>query len=902
MSILAPERWQIVSGYLDEALDMSDDGRRAWLDGLAQKHPAIAADLRSLLDEHRVLQREGFLQDAPPMPLVYPVLAGQTCGVYTLIASLGHGGMGNVWLAERSDGRFDRQVAIKFLNAAILGRGGQERFTREGRILARLSHPLIAQLVDAGVSASGQPYLVIEHVAGEHIDEYCERQALDVHARVELCLDVLAAVAHAHANLVVHRDLKPSNVLVTADGGVKLLDFGVAKLLEQDRRDAMMNLTREAGAALTPEFAAPEQITGENITTATDVYALGVLLYVLLSGHHPAGAARRSAADMVRAIVDIEPVSMSEASRRSFDRDLETIVAKALKKRPQERYGSVAAMADDLRRFLRHEPISARPDTITYRAAKFVRRNRVSVAVSVFAVTALAVGLYEINRERMIAERRFVDVRQLANKLFDIDVLVRQLAGSSKVRQTIVDTSLDYLRRLGEDVHGDPDLALDIGTAYMRVARVQGVPISPNLGQSDQAEQNLRTAETLIRAVLTAEPGNRTAFLRMAQISHDRMILAGNRRPDDEALPLAGQAAMWMARYIDTGPVDPAERQQVLLAMNNIANRFRIERNYDEALRLGYRAIDLATKLDEPLQRGSLLMNTAYIHRDRGELNEAVTDIRRAVQALTPPPGPGLPDQGRVANFALALSRQGAILGDIDHVSLARAADAMPSLERSFEISDEYTHKDATDSLNRGHLQPAVMVLARILRDPDPVRSLSLYDHLVVHLGEIKNNSQFRRYEARALAASTYPLARLGRLDQAHTRLDQALAKLKDLKLYPAREVSLGSELDDALRAQGDLQASAGDVANAVRTYMTLLDLVVASKPAPEEELADAVDLARLYASLANLHRRAGRAEDASSLDRRRIELWQRWERKLPGNVVVRRELDAVSRLSVHSH
>jgi tetratricopeptide (TPR) repeat protein len=255
-----------------------------------------------------------------------------------------------------------------------------------------------------------------------------------------------------------------------------------------------------------------------------------------------------------------------------------------------------------------------------------------------------------------------------------------------------------------------------------------------------------------------------------------------------------------------------------------------------------------------------------------------------------------------VANLALALSRQGAILGDIDHVSLARAADAMPSLERSFEISDEYTHKDATDSLNRGHLQPAVMVLARILRDPDPVRSLSLYDHLVVHLGEIKNNSQFRRYEARALAASTYPLARLGRLDQAHTRLDQALAKLKDLKLYPAREVSLGSELDDALRAQGDLQASVGDVANAVRTYMTLLDLVVASKPAPEEELADAVDLTRLYASLANLHRRAGRAEDASSLDRRRIELWQRWERKLPGNVVVRRELDAVSRLSVHSH
>ena len=400
--------------------------------------------------------------------------------------------------------------------------------------------------------------------------------------------------------------------------------------------------------------------------------------------------------------------------------------------------------------------------------------------------------------------------------------------------------------------------------------------------------------------MLAAEPSNRTAFLRMAQISHDRMILAGNRRPDDDALPLARESAMWMAKYIESGPVAPAETQQVLLAMNNVANRFRIARKYDEALSMGYRAIDLAGKLREPLQGGSLLMNTAYIHRDRGELNEALIDIRRAVQVLTPASAPGVPDQGRMSNLALALSREGAILAEIDHVSLAQAADAVKPLERSFQISDDYAHKDPTDSLNRGHLQPAVMVLARLLRDSDPVRSLALYDHLLLHLGEIKNNSQFRRYEARALAASTYPLTRLGRLNEGRDRLDAALSKLSGVKLYPTRQAELGSEVDDALRAQGDLEASRGDIAGAIRTYTTLLELVMASKPSPDDDLTDAVDLSRLFASLAGLERRAQHDENAGSLDRRRIELWQQWDRKLSGNALVRRELDAANPGSAH--
>src|SRR5206468_3346080 len=210
-------------------------------------------------------------------------------GAYKLISPIGQGGMSSVWLAERNDGRFERRVAVKFLNIALAGSAGERRFRREGKILGRLAHPCIAELIDAGISPAGQPYLVLEHVEGEHIDHYCDQRTLDVRARARLFLDVLAAVAHAHSNLIVHRDIKPSNVLVTADSQVKLLDFGIAKLLEDERHAASPSqLTREGGGALTPQYAAPEQLTGGAVNAATHVYALGVLLYVLLTGRHPA--------------------------------------------------------------------------------------------------------------------------------------------------------------------------------------------------------------------------------------------------------------------------------------------------------------------------------------------------------------------------------------------------------------------------------------------------------------------------------------------------------------------------------------------------------------------------------------------------------------------------------------
>jgi len=419
MSTLSPEQWRALAPYLDQALEMDETQRSAWLSALAGENPTLAAQLSPLLAEHARLAKVGFMDANPAVPqFSRQGLAGQVVGAYTLVSPIGQGGMGTVWLAKRNDGRFERRVAVKFLNQALVCGTNEERFKREGNILGRLKHPHIAELVDAGVSASGFPYIVLEYVEGDPITRYSDLQKLNIQDRIRLFLDVASAVAHAHANLIVHRDLKPSNVLVSKGGQVKLLDFGIAKLIEtEDSENALTALTAPGGQVLTPEFAAPEQIAGAPVTTATDVYALGVLLYLLLTGQHPAGPSLRSPAQLVRAIVDTEPQRLSEivtaahadpktvtdnAAQRTttpdklqrlLRGDLDPIVGKSLKKDPRERYASVTEFADDLRRYLNHEPISARPDAFAYRARKFIRRNRVPVSLAGLALAALVVGL-----------------------------------------------------------------------------------------------------------------------------------------------------------------------------------------------------------------------------------------------------------------------------------------------------------------------------------------------------------------------------------------------------------------------------------------------------------------------------------------------------------------------------
>ena len=394
--ILGNQEWATIDPFLDQALELSGTERDDYIARLALEHADIARLLRELLADRDLLESQGFLEQ-PVMALTEESLVGQQVSAYTIDSLLGRGGMGEVWLAHRSDGRFEGRFAVKFLDSYATSPLALDRFRREGRLLARLSHPHIARLIDAGVSSAGRPYLVLEYIDGERIDGYCDTHSLRVEARVRLLLDVLSALAHAHSNLVVHRDIKPSNVLVTREGVAKLLDFGVAKLLhaEADAAEGAAP-TRLEDSALTPEYAAPEQFLGEPASTATDVYQLGVLMFVLLSGRLPIATQGTTRAERVKAALDTEPLRLSGAaareSRTALRGDLDAIVSKALRKQPQERYATAAAMADDLKRYLGNEPVAARANLLGYRMRKFIQRYRTAVIGSSAAIVALIVA------------------------------------------------------------------------------------------------------------------------------------------------------------------------------------------------------------------------------------------------------------------------------------------------------------------------------------------------------------------------------------------------------------------------------------------------------------------------------------------------------------------------------
>ena len=489
MSKVNLARWRELSPLLDQVLELAEEERRGWLEKLRIEDADLAHELQALLAENHVLHKKGFLEDDPARLLNESALlhdvpvasfVGRQVGSYVIDAEIGRGGMGSVWRARRSDGRFEGHVAIKFVHPSWLGRDGEKRFQREGHLLARLSHTAIARLIDAGVLDGSHPYLVMEYVEGEPIDAHCERAALDIDARIRLFLDVLAAVAHAHGHLIVHRDLKPSNVLVTRLGEVKLLDFGIAKLLDPGGEpDA---LTQASAVALTPHYAAPEQLLGQPVTTATDVYTLGLLLYVLLVGRHPVATESSSGAELIRVLIAAElprpsiVASVPGARRRALAGDLDNILGKALKKDPSERYHSVDAFAEDLKRFLAHQPVRAQPDTVSYRLRKFVRRNNGAVLAGLLVASGLiatsAFALFQMFEARAQRDLAVAEAKR-ANAQSDLTAFI---VGDTleSVPQDAVRVRLDRARKfISARFRRDPLLAgrllIDVSARYIDI-------------------------------------------------------------------------------------------------------------------------------------------------------------------------------------------------------------------------------------------------------------------------------------------------------------------------------------------------------------------------------------------------------------------------------------------------
>jgi len=903
MLTLSAERWREISPYLDEALSLDDNQRASWLEIFGAKRPDLVEVVRGLLREHLQLRREQFL-DRGPAPIVEEsTLAGQTIGAYRFISLIGQGGMGTVWLAERCDGHFERHVAIKFLHLSVATQGGIERFKREGRILAQLTHPNVAELLDAGITPNREPYLVLEYVDGEPIIGYCDRQKLDINDRIRLFLDVLGAVAHAHANLIVHRDLKPSNVMVRKDSCVKLLDFGIAKLLADDGTPAPATLlTLEAGGALTPLFAAPEQISGGKITTATDIYALGLLLYLLLTGHHPLGKGQRSPAEWMKAVVDTDPPRPSQIIRtsdlndvatrrttapeklsRQLRGDLDTIIAKALKKNAAERYQSVTAFADDLRRYLKHEPISAHPESLLYRSNKFILRNKLGVAIVALTLLGATIALTTIEREARRAEYRFQQVRKLAHSvLFDLNPQIELLAGSTKAREQLVKTSLEYLDSLSSEAGNDSRLQLELAEAYIKVGDVQGNPNYANLGQPVAALESYAKAIAIANKLGNSAEGLETLATAYSDTGTVQASQMGTRSAGRENLRLAASIADSIPKL--TGK--PAYRLR-LLAYGFLGDADKLY-DADRAAEPLHRCLEIArewVQVDPGREPRFLLAVATREWSDilwyRGDLKAARESLLQSAamfhEVLTEDPNNG----DWVREQHVAEEEIGVVSGDPDYFNLRDTESAVEWLQKDVEGYKYLLSADSNDVRARFGLSEALAELGAVYRESDPRRAEGLY-HRSFSLSNsvLQSNPQdsetlyWQSFERIGFASD---LELLGKHAAAMAELRQAINVLEDSGNRDSTEFYFRSLLGRALHRRAAYAVRVGNQAQAAKDLQKSEQTLRPLFQQNPRNLRVLNDLADCYREQGNLAVSRRNWHEAAVAYRKSLELWDRW-------------------------
>jgi non-specific serine/threonine protein kinase/serine/threonine-protein kinase len=543
---MTPAQRARVKALFAAVIELPAGERAEFLAREAADDADVKAEVKSLLDAHE--QPGAFLETVSDELRATAFAAssaarsrlGERIGAYRVIGILGSGGMGDVFKAVRDDDQYHAEVAIKLMRADMRSVLTDLRFKNERQILAGLDHRNIARLLDGGTTQGGTPYVVMELVTGEPIDRYCDERKLDVRERVSLFLQVCAAVSYAHQHLVVHRDLKPNNILVTADGSVKLLDFGIAKLLEPnaDTFSAPTEQTATTLRAMTLDFASPEQVAGGIVTTVSDVYSLGVVLYRLLTGKSPYGVRANDAQRMAEILSDTTPTRPSQVERR-IDGDLDNILLMALRKDPQRRYGSVEQLGNDLRNFLGGMPVRARGNSLRYRFGKFARRRRWEIAAGVLVacalLTALGVSIREgriADRERQVAQQHFASVRKLASTLlFEIHDEIAKVPGSTKSRELLVKTSLEYLDALYKGAGTDRALQEELAAAYLKVGNIQGDEGGSNIGAYQDALKSYARSIALFESLVAQSPENHRAGLNLgrAYVKQGSLMLAVGR-------------------------------------------------------------------------------------------------------------------------------------------------------------------------------------------------------------------------------------------------------------------------------------------------------------------------------------------------------------------------------------
>lgn len=854
------ERWTRVEQLCQAALERDEREQAAFLASACGSDQELRREVESLLvHRHKAdtfleagamdAAAQAFAADGLRNPMDASRWIGRLIPPYRCVAKIASGGMGDVFRAVRADGTFDKQVAIKLIQGARSTDYFLSRFQNERQILATLDHPNIARLLDGGSTEEGLPYLVMEHIQGLPIDEFCTQKNLDTRERLELFRTVCSAVQFAHQNLVVHRDLKPSNILVTADGVPKLLDFGIAKILNPMDRDDSSQQTMTLMRMLTPDYASPEQVRNEPISTVSDVYSLGVILYVLLTGQSPYRVPTGSPEEMLKAICDVDPEKPSTASTRASERDaartvpassssevsrsekekrrklqkilegdLDNIVLRALRKEPRRRYASVDQFSEDIRRYLAGLPILAHKDTPGYRARKFIGRHKWGVAAVALLIVSLSVGLITTlwqariaRAERVRAERRFNDVRTLANSLiFDVHDSIQDLPGATAARKAIVDRALQYLDSLSKESGGDVSLRRDLATAYQRVGALQGSSNGANIGDTKGALESFEKAQALWEDVARANPNNLPDQINVAK-GHRILSMMYQNAARPGARGQLEQAMVFSANLLQKAPSDNLLLRERSLEFQWMSAYYEDDGNYNASVEALRSAIGINEELLKTSSKTDFLMHGIAMNNIK---------IANALSTL------GSREK------ALELNRSG-----LDYYETAAKNPNVATAKREMAVTLFYrgaillSNGDAAQALESFRQSQAI---SRDMQKADPSNTVLLAD-----LGG-------------STAGVGVALGAHGQLRDALATLEQSLALFAELRARDPLYQDLPAWMGQFSIWKGDVLSRLGNMAEAQKSYQKALpnfEEVAKAAPTPKTRC----DRGTVYAKLGHV-------------------------------------------------
>jgi serine/threonine protein kinase len=889
---MSPERWKRIDALFNEVAELDASARAEVLDRECAGDPELKAEVLALLASDEQVNTgfvkghvdEGIASFGEAQQAV--AVATRKAGPYILTKELGRGGMGTVYLGERADGQYHGEVAVKLVRPGMDTDFFLMRFKRERQALARLQHPNIARLLDSGTTEDGMPYIVMERVEGSPITTYCRNQRLEVKDILRIYIDVCAAVAHAHRNFIVHRDLKPGNILVEESGTAKLLDFGICKLLIAGGGAGLPGAseTVETSQMMTPDYASPEQVCGDAITIASDIYSLGAVLYELLTHKRPHRIEKLTPQGLVDAICeqDIVPPSHAvedKAISRALEGDLDTIVLKAMQKDPQRRYVSVEQFGEDLRRVLNDEPVLARPDTAMYRTTKFIRRHRGAVAAAVTMTIALSSGVVAYARQADLARRQSIEARALANAMmFDIHDMVKDLPGALKARENIVRVGLGYLDRLSAQSFKDASLRLDLASAYLRMGEIQGAVMGSHTGDTEGALASFKKGLEAIEPLPV--PSNRQATLLKMDFEHrighvfdargskesvehyDRGIEAGvalySRHPDD------GQVEHRLAAIYGAKALILRKLNQVQASADSIASaekvlRHILERNPDDRQARADLAANMSTL-------GTLQQRTGQLKAAKETFEQAVAEWNELVRQE---PASLMFTRERM----LAYSHLGDVLGNPNYDNLKDPEGAKKAFDSMVDAARQRFEANPDD---QGAIIDYGMALGRVAAIPlQPVdERLELYQRAAKQLaGAIErdpSNSTVRMNLASQKELAADLLAENGRQADARSHYLAALAVLDgSTNLLPAaRRVQV-----TCLQKLGEDAARRGNLSEATTFAQRALKIGEAT---PQSPTASAIVRPKAYVAMASVESLLHRPAEARKWREKALQEYQR--------------------------